>query len=69
MDYILGLGDTYIVSISKGLDFVQQPASLDDVSALPASWAAQAEKPNQCIVVQSCSYTGDALPDGFTSER
>ena len=65
----MSLGDTYIVSISKGLDFVQHPASIDDVSALPVSWASQDIEPNSCIFVPSCAYTGDTLPEGLEGER
>lgn len=68
LDEILALGDTYVVSISKGLDFAQTPQPLAGVDNIP-SWKPRDPPFDDCDFPFVCTYTGTQLPDGFWGER
>ncbi|CAG7660156.1 unnamed protein product [Allacma fusca] len=61
VDAILQLGDTYIVSIKKGLDWVRNPVTLADPNLLPESWKDKTIG-NGCPLPFSCVFNSTYLP-------
>jgi hypothetical protein len=55
LDYLRELKDVYIVSISKGLEWVKDPVPLDQIdSFLP--WQSEGVKQDFCPLPRSCRY-------------
>ncbi|CAG7832452.1 unnamed protein product [Allacma fusca] len=67
VDTILALGDTYIVSIGKGIDWIQNPVTLSNIDKLP-SWQPEGLKPNGCGFAFTCRYEGATLPPEFSGQ-
>ncbi|CAG7732837.1 unnamed protein product [Allacma fusca] len=64
VDKILSLGDVYIVSVKKGLDWIRQPTPR--TGQLPDSWNDKSRE-YTCPITYSCGYeSADQLPPGFT---
>jgi len=72
VDYVLALPgkDAYIVSVKRGLEWQQEPATVAELAAGngPASWAEQPVKPDNCDFASTCRFGESQTPPGV-SER
>lgn len=66
VDFILGLGDVYIVSVSKGIEWIKTPKDLSEVKDF-APFKVAEKQGNQCPKKVSCHYKAEQTP--FPSER
>jgi len=69
IDEILKLKDVYIVSVSQGLDWIQNPVNLTELeNGAIDSWQSQTI-PNGCNFVFNCNYNSSQTPPELSGER
>jgi hypothetical protein len=70
VDEILKLDDVFIVSINKGLDWIQNPVNLTDIfDGAIDSWEDTTITTNECSFVSSCRFNVSGISEDLTGER
>jgi len=55
LDYLAGLPDVYVVSISKALEWIKSPTPTSAINGF-VPWQPTEAKPNYCVFAKSCRY-------------